>query len=99
MMLLLPYQYPCTTELLSPFCWSIYYCSCTIINSITSSILSKTILSLQSSPVQAICLLILLSCWSVTDTCIQLLKLTTTLSGVKEWRVALQPNIQYLKDP
>ena len=31
-------------ELLSPFSWSIYYCSCTIINSITSSILSKTIL-------------------------------------------------------
>ena len=56
-------------------------------------------MSLQSSPVQVICLLILLSFWSVTDTCIQLLKPTTTLSGVKGWRVALQPNIQYLKDP
>ena len=59
----------------------------------------RQFLSLQSSPVQAICLLILLSFWSVSDTCIQLLKPTTTLSGVKEWRVALQPNIQYLKDP
>ena len=59
----------------------------------------RQFLSLQSSPVQAICLLILLSFWSVTDTCIQLLKPTTTLSGVKGWRVALQPNIQYLKDP
>ena len=56
-------------------------------------------LSLQSSPVQAICLLILLSFWSVCDTCIQLLKPTTTLNGDKRWRVALQPNIQYLKDP
>ena len=56
----------------------------------------RQFLSLQSSPVQAICLLILLSFWSVSDTCIQLLKPTTTLSG---WRVALQPNIQYLKDP
>ena len=27
------------------------------------------------------------------------MKPTTTLSGVKGWRVALQPNIQYLKDP
>ena len=59
----------------------------------------RQFLSLQSSPIQAICLLILLSFWSVSDTCIQLLKPTTTLSGVKEWRVALQPNIQYLKDP
>ena len=59
----------------------------------------RQFLSLQSSPVQAICLLILLSFWSVCDTCIQLLKPTTTLSGVKGWRVALQPNIQYLKDP
>ena len=59
----------------------------------------RQFLSLQSSPVQAMCLLILLSFWSVTDTCIQLLKPTTTLSGVKGWRVALQPNIQYLKDP
>ena len=59
----------------------------------------RQFLSLQGSPVQAICLLILLSFWSVSDTCIQLLKPTTTLSGVKEWRVALQPNIQYLKDP
>ena len=57
----------------------------------------RQFLSLQSSPVQAICLLILLSFWSVSDTCIQLLKPTTTLSG--GWRVALQPNIQYLKDP
>ena len=56
-------------------------------------------MSIQSSPVQAICLLILLSFWSVSDTCIQLLKPTTTLSGVKGWRVALQPNIRYLKDP
>ena len=59
----------------------------------------RQFLSLQGSPVQAICLLILLSFWSVSDTCIQLLKPTTTLSGVKGWRVALQPNIQYLKDP
>ena len=59
----------------------------------------RQFLSLQSSPVQAICLLIFLSFWSVSDTCIQLLKPTTTLSGVKGWRVALQPNIQYLKDP
>ena len=59
----------------------------------------RQFLSLQRSPVQAICLLILLSFWSVSDTCIQLLKPTTTLSGVKGWRVALQPNIQYLKDP
>ena len=59
----------------------------------------RQFLSLQSSPVQAICLLILLSFWSISDTCIQLLKPTTTLSGVKGWRVALQPNIQYLKDP
>ena len=59
----------------------------------------RQFLSLQSSPIQAICLLILLSFWSVTDTCIQLLKPTTTLNGVKGWRVALQPNIQYLKDP
>ena len=59
----------------------------------------RQFLSIQSSPVQAICLLILLSFWSVSDTCIQLLKPTTTLSGVKGWRVALQPNIQYLKDP
>ena len=59
----------------------------------------RQFLSLQSTPVQAICLLILLSFWSVSDTCIQLLKPTTTLSGVKGWRVALQPNIQYLKDP
>ena len=59
----------------------------------------RQFLSVQSSPVQAICLLILLSFWSVSDTCIQLLKPTTTLSGVKGWRVALQPNIQYLKDP
>ena len=59
----------------------------------------RQFLSLQSSPVQAICLLILLSFWSVSDTCIQLLKPTTTLNGVKGWRVALQPNIQYLKDP
>ena len=59
----------------------------------------RQFLSLQSSPVPAICLLILLSFWSVSDTCIQLLKPTTTLSGVKGWRVALQPNIQYLKDP
>ena len=56
----------------------------------------RQFLSLQSSPVQAICLLILLSFWSVSDTCIQLLKPTTTVKG---WRVALQPNIQYLKDP
>ena len=48
-----------------------------------------------SLPAEAICLLILLSFWSVSDTCIQLLKPTTTLSGVKGWRVALQPNIQY----
>ena len=59
----------------------------------------RQFLSLQSSPVQAICLLILLSFWSVSNTCIQLLKPTTTLSVVKGWRVALQPNIQYLKDP
>ena len=59
----------------------------------------RQFLSIQSSPVQAICVLILLSFWSVSDTCIQLLKPTTTLSGVKGWRVALQPNIQYLKDP
>ena len=59
----------------------------------------RQFLSIQSSPVQAICVLILLSFWSVTDTCIQLLKPTTTLSGVKGWRVALQPNIQYLKNP
>ena len=59
----------------------------------------RQFLSLQSSPVQAICLLLLLSFWSVSDTCIQLLKPTTTLSGVKGWSVALQPNIQYLKDP
>ena len=59
----------------------------------------RQFLSLQSSPVQAICLLILLSFWSVSDTCIQLLKPTTTLSGVKGWRVALQPSIQYLNDP
>ena len=59
----------------------------------------RQFLSLQSSPVQAICLLILLSFWSVSDTCIQLLKPTTTLSGVKGWRVTLQPNIHYLKDP
>ena len=59
----------------------------------------RQFLSLQSSPIQAICLLILFSFWSVSDTCIQLLKPTTTLSGVKGWRVALQPNIQYLKDP
>ena len=59
----------------------------------------RQFLSIQSSPVQAICLLILLSFWSVSDTCIQLLKPTTTLNGVKGWRVALQPNIQYLKDP
>ena len=59
----------------------------------------RQFLFIQSSPVQAICLLILLSFWSVSDTCIQLLKPTTTLSGVKGWRVALQPNIQYLKDP
>ena len=59
----------------------------------------RQFLSLQSSPVQAICLLILLCFWSVSDTCIQLLKPTTTLNGVKGWRVALQPNIQYLKDP
>ena len=59
----------------------------------------RQFLSLQSSPVQAICLLILLSFWSVSDTCIQLLKPTTTLNGIKGWRVALQPNIQYLKDP
>ena len=59
----------------------------------------RQFLSLQSSPVQAICLLILLSFWSVSDTCIQLLEPTTTLNGVKGWRVALQPNIQYLKDP
>ena len=59
----------------------------------------RQFLYLQSSPVQAICLLILLSFWSVSDTCIQLLKPTTTLSGVRGWRVALQPNIQYLKDP
>ena len=58
----------------------------------------RQFLSLQGSPVQAICLLILLSFWSVSDTCIQLLKPTTTLRGVKEWRVALQPNIQYLKE-
>ena len=56
-------------------------------------------MSLQSSPVQDMCLLILLSFWSVSDTCIQLLKPTTTLSVVKGWRVALQPNTQYLKDP
>ena len=59
----------------------------------------RQFLSLQSSPIQAMCLLILLSFWSVSDTCIQLLKPSTTLSGVKGWRVALQPNIQYLKDP
>ena len=59
----------------------------------------RQFLSIQSSPVQAICLLILLSFWSVSDTCIQLLKPTTTLSGVTGWRVALQPNTQYLKDP
>ena len=59
----------------------------------------RQFLSLQSSPVQAICLLILLSFWSVSDTCIQLLKPITTLNGVKGWRVALQPNMQYLKDP
>ena len=59
----------------------------------------RQFLSLQSSPVQAICLLILLSFWSVSDTCIQLLKPITTLSGVEGWRVALQPNIRYLKDP
>ena len=59
----------------------------------------RQFLCLQTSPVQAICLLILLSFWSVSDTCIQLLKPTTSLNGVKEWRVALQPNMQYLKDP
>ena len=59
----------------------------------------RQFLFLQRSPVQAICLLILLSFWSVSDTCIQLLEPTTTLNGVKGWRVALQPNIQYLKDP
>ena len=59
----------------------------------------RQFLFLQSSPVQAICLLILLSFWSVYDTCIELMRPTTTLSGVKGWRVALQPNIQYFKDP
>ena len=59
----------------------------------------RQFLSVQSSPVQAICLLILLSFWSVSDTCIQLLKPTTSLSRGKGWRVAIQPNIQYLKDP
>ena len=66
---------------------------------LSTVLLARQFLSLQSSPVQAICLLILLSFWSVSDTCIQLLKPTTTLSGVKGWRVALQPTIQYLKDP
>ena len=59
----------------------------------------RQFLSLQSSPVQAICLLILLSFWSVSDTCIQLLKSAPTMNGVKGWRVALQPNMEYFKDP
>ena len=48
---------------------------------------------LQSSPIQSISLLIFLSFWSVSDTCIQLLKPITVHGG---WRSSVQPGIKYL---
>ena len=67
--------------------YSLHFIGPFIIAVVLLSTVIRQFLSLQSSPVQAICLLILLSLWSVSDICIQLLKPTTTLSRGKGWGV------------
>jgi len=55
---------------------------------------------LQDSPVQAMCLLILMSFWSLADTSLRLIVSVPLQSGeVSETRVALFPEIQYLQNP
>ena len=56
----------------------------------------KQFLSIQSSPVQVICVLALLSFWSVITTCIEILK---PIKLNNEYRVSLEPELQYFKDP
>jgi len=58
------------------------------------------LLMLQDSPVQAMCLLILLSFWSLADTSLRLIVWVPLQSGeISETRVALFPEIQYLQNP
>ena len=56
----------------------------------------KQFLSIQSSPVQVICVLALLSFWSLITTCIEILK---PIELNNEYRVSLEPELQYFKDP
>ena len=58
------------------------------------------ILKPQDSPVQAMCLLMLLSFWSLASTSLRIVMWVYLHSGsVSQTRVALFPEIQYLRDP
>ena len=60
----------------------------------------KLLLRLQDSPVQAMCLLMLLSFWSLASTSLRMVMWVYLDSGsVSQTRVALFPEIQYLRDP
>ena len=48
-----------------------------------------------TSPIQAICLLMVLSFWSVSNTCIDIIKPVITNHG---WRAEIEPNQEYLSD-
>ena len=53
----------------------------------------RTMLKIFTSPIQGMCLLLVLSFWSVSNTCIEIIKPTITNHG---WRVAIEPKEEYL---
>ena len=60
----------------------------------------RLLLRLQDSPVQAMCLLMLLSFWSLASTSLRMVMWVYLDTGsVSQTRVALFPEIQYLRDP
>ena len=60
----------------------------------------RLLLRLQDSPVQAMCLPMLLSSWSLASTSLRIVMWVYLHSGnVSQTRVALFPEIQYLQDP
>ena len=54
---------------------------------------SRTFSKFLSSPVQTIRLLIILSFWSISNTCIEIMKPVIMKYG---WRVAIEPELEYL---
>ena len=53
----------------------------------------RTTSKFLASPIQAMCLLIVLSFWSVSNTCIEIIKPFITEQG---WRVGIEPDQKYL---